>query len=273
MRHKNSWATVTAVGLLLLAGCGESNYDIKRGIAEAYNETTDARLAAIDAAIADALDRPIVPEDGPDVEVTTDQPISGVVFAAKNNEPGGNARVLWLDAVETDYDSMLNEYVSFEQLTRWFIWPRMAVKYDSIAPGPPEDFEAAHQDLADTRYLLLVRTREIMPPKHQEENSYFPGAWVGQGHLYDLDTGSHLAVVLVGARNPPPIDFAGSTLDVSIVSDDPEHNVEQLTERLHKNILLFPTLFAAEHIDGVETPYELDQPPFGTARLKLKGQE
>jgi|GEM_PF-5654134 len=206
-------------GIALMGACSVG----KSALVEQYRAMAQDRLRALDRIMADARTRP--PLQAEDVVA----PDTEVVFRdVLNEEPTGNAAMIFLDRYTERPAHVQSFYDDVEFVDRWWLWPRLALRgeQEPLSTLGARTLRQSFEGLADVRFVLVLRRQEWEPPVPIEEEvrqGYFRftrGRFVGEALLYELVTGRCLGGVFVAATSRDQVtNLSGVSLREALQRD------------------------------------------------------
>jgi hypothetical protein len=236
---------VLVLVVLILAGLGGGawwwwNSQAPFRVLEQHRATATAQVALVEAIGLVLAGLPPLEEDGFDPKPRLDffayeDPVGNVAFLCEEDfadlakETDVDLRVEW--------DIMVTRVAS---LLRTGLWP------DGSPPEFPDVVDELCSKVAQLEYVLVMRTKEYVPPEAVGEEQFRPGHFLGELHLFALEGARHLGGVRIGAVTDDTIEVRVEYTDSWLRS-----NLWETTRRTIDAAI-------AEHLPGTPPPFAED---------------
>lgn len=229
-----------------VVSCGPSVGDI----ADAHRNAAEKKLASLEAVLGNCRKQPPLAGDAH----TLPAELPGIVVADHHDRPSGNTRVIWIAGHD---DPELTQGFNWSYLEADGWWRQSTAALSATPPadlskGDLERLANHFRALADTQYVIVVRTSEYTAPELVDGDKYRLGSFQGEAHLYRLDDRKHLGAMPFAGRDRAEFSgllFAGG--------DDPQQNLIDLRQRIYSKILEFAQAHLAAKVKGVDSIYEI----------------
>lgn len=234
------------IGILVAtSGCGRSLTALR----EEHGEQARRQLSQIEKIVADAEKRDPVMKD------FVDPSVEGIEFARQVNdyrqEPG-NAQTLLVETWKSR-NNPPGKDARPPVCSHWWYFPyrSQSADEDQFSGDDLKKLERDFRILNGAKYVVVIKTRRFVPPRHTFGTSYSLGRLEADAHLYRLHDAKHLGAVRFTAHTSV---VGGMGLDFSIAGKDKEKDVIELTRRTY------------------EEAHEMAQARFGELSGEIKSQ-